>query len=87
MYKLIAPALLAGLIAANAPASDTDVSKSGKPLTVQQQKMRNCNAEAKEAAMKGVERKAFMKECLKSEGAASAKASGKPGNNGGASSP
>jgi len=51
MYKLIAPALLAGLVAANAPASDTAVSKSGKPLTVQQQKMRDCNAEAKEAAM------------------------------------
>ena len=87
MYKLIAPALLAAFAASNsAPAADAVTSKSGKPLTVQQQKMRNCNAEAKEASMKGAERKAFMKECLKNEGTA-AKAGGKSGGDAGASSP
>jgi len=33
-----------------------------KPVTPQQQRMRDCNREA--AGMKGEERKAFMKECL-----------------------
>jgi uncharacterized membrane protein len=30
----------------------------------QQEKMKSCNAEAKTKALKGAERKAFMKECL-----------------------
>ncbi|CAG4884388.1 Phosphate starvation-inducible protein PsiF [Georgfuchsia toluolica] len=40
--------------------------------TTQQNKMKTCNAEAKEKALKGDERKAFMKDCLsaKKEGAA-----------------
>ena len=39
--------------------------------TAQQEKMKNCNAEAKTKDLKGDERKAFMKECLsaKSEAA------------------
>jgi hypothetical protein len=32
--------------------------------TAQQSKMKTCNADAKEKALKGDERKAFMKECL-----------------------
>jgi hypothetical protein len=84
MYKLIAPALLASLVAANAPASGP-AAKPAKPLTVQQQKMRDCNAEAKESSLKGPERKAFMKECLKNEGKAAAKSGG--GGSEGASSP
>ncbi len=35
-------------------------------LTGQQNKMKTCNAEAKTRALKGDERKAFMKECLSS---------------------
>ncbi|QXL83839.1 PsiF family protein [Comamonas sp. NLF-1-9] len=42
--------------AADAPAK--------KAPTAQQQKMTTCNAEAKTKALKGDERKAFMKECL-----------------------
>lgn len=42
-------------------AAATD--KSGKPLTAQQQKMKDCNAKAK--GMKGAEHKKFMSECLK----------------------
>lgn len=45
-------------------------SKSGKPLTAQQMRMKNCNAEAKSQALKGDERKAFMSTCLKSQGKA-----------------
>ena len=37
----------------------------------QQNKMKECNAEAKSQALKGPERKAFMKQCLKKEGAVS----------------
>ncbi len=44
--------------------------KSGKPLTAQQLRMKNCNAEAKSQALKGDERKAFMSTCLKSPGKA-----------------
>ncbi len=36
----------------------------GKKLTTQQEKMVTCNADAKTKALKGDERKKFMKECL-----------------------
>ncbi len=35
----------------------------------QQDKMKACNADAKQQALKGAERKAFMKNCLKKEAA------------------
>ena len=50
-----------------------DVGKSGKPLTAQQQRMKNCNADAKSQALKGDERRAFMSSCLRG-GSASADA-------------
>ena len=50
-----------------------DVGKSGKPLTAQQQRMKNCNADAKSQALKGDERRAFMSSCLRG-GSASAEA-------------
>jgi hypothetical protein len=37
---------------------------SASAATSQQTKMKTCNAEAKEKALKGDERKAFMKQCL-----------------------
>ena len=53
-----------------------------KKLTAQQQKMKSCNMDAKEKALKGAERKAFMKSCLKkdvaSAGAKAIVASNKP---------
>ncbi|HWU67981.1 MAG TPA: PsiF family protein [Stenotrophobium sp.] len=52
-------------------ANDTS-AKTGKTLTNQQQKMKDCNAEAKGKALKGADRKAFMKTCLKKDGAAAA---------------
>ncbi len=51
--------------AADAPA---------KAPTAQQQKMTTCNAEAKTKALKGDERKAFMKECLSAKKAPAAPA-------------
>ena len=44
--------------------SSTDLNKEGKPLTAQQQRMKDCNAEAKAKALKGEPRKVFMKSCL-----------------------
>jgi hypothetical protein len=49
---------------AEAAAPATGMSKSGKPMTAQQQRMKDCNAEAKTKALKGDPRKAFMKSCL-----------------------
>lgn len=44
--------------------SAQDMSKTGKPLTAQQEKMKSCNAEAKTKALAGADRQAFMKTCL-----------------------
>lgn len=47
------------------PASPAmGMNKEGKPMTAQQQRMKNCNAEAKTQGLKGDPRKAFMKSCL-----------------------
>ena len=45
------------------PAAN-EKGKEGKPLTTQQQRMKDCNAEAKSKELKGDPRKAFMKTCL-----------------------
>jgi hypothetical protein len=58
-----APAAASAPVPAPAPVSAPGMSKSGKPLTAQQQKMKDCNAEAK--GMKGDERVKFMSGCLK----------------------
>lgn len=63
MRKLLIAACLSML--ALAPAYANDISKkTGKPLTDQQQKMRDCSAEAKGKGLKKDDRKAFMKDCL-----------------------
>ena len=55
--------------AASAPAHTAGTAKSEatapKKLTPQQEKMKACNHTAKEKALKGAERKSFMKSCLK----------------------
>lgn len=53
MRKLIAALFLTAFAAAPAYANS------------QQEKMKNCNKEAKDKELKGKERKDFMKECLK----------------------
>lgn len=58
-----APEAKAPASEAKAPAVAPGMSKSGKPLTAQQQKMKDCNVEAK--GMKGAERRKFMSGCLK----------------------
>jgi hypothetical protein len=60
---VVAACAAAPVYAADAPAA--------KPLTTQQQKMKDCNADAKTKALKGDDRKAFMKTCLSKDGGAS----------------
>ena len=57
--------MVSAAISASAFAADT---APAKPLTPQQQKMKDCNAQA--ADKKGDERKAFMSQCLKGGSAA-----------------
>ncbi len=59
MKKLIALVSLGIALAVSAPAF----------AGAQQDKMKACNADAKEQALKGDERKAFMKNCLKKDAA------------------
>jgi len=54
--------------AAAAPATPAAAAEPKKELTPQQQRMKNCNKDAKEKALKGDERKKFMSECLKGGG-------------------
>ena len=49
-----------------------DMSKTGKPLTAQQEKMKACNADATTQSLKGPERKTFMSTCLKGHAAMAA---------------
>lgn len=71
MRKLLLAACLSMLAVTQVHANDTS-AKTGKPLTDQQQKMKDCSKESK--GKKGDERKAFMKECLSKDGAPKAEA-------------
>lgn len=76
MKKLIIAACLSMLAVTQAQAEHTADhhadAKPAKELTPQQQKMKDCNAEAKEKALKGADRKTFMKGCLSADGAPAA---------------
>ncbi|MCW5621140.1 MAG: hypothetical protein KIS79_08555 [Burkholderiales bacterium] len=56
-------ALATPVLADNSQQSK-DATQADKPLTAQQQKMRDCNVEAKSKSLKGDERKKFMSTCL-----------------------
>jgi len=51
-------------------AAGSAFAKDEKAASPQQSKMADCNKEAKEKAMKGDDRKAFMKSCLSNKAAA-----------------
>ena len=51
-------------VPATPAAPSAGMTKDGKPMAKQQQRMKDCNAEAKAKDMKGDPRKAFMKSCL-----------------------
>ncbi|GAA3997119.1 hypothetical protein GCM10022279_20970 [Comamonas faecalis] len=71
MFALLAAASLAWTFSVQAAEGDATAKK---PLTPQQQRMKTCNADAKTQALKGDERKAFMKQCLSGKTAAPAAA-------------
>jgi hypothetical protein len=51
-------------------SAEEPVKRTPSPAQkAQQEKMKTCNAEAKEKALKGDERKKFMSECLKKDAA------------------
>lgn len=50
----------------------------GFAMTAQQNKMKTCNADAKTKALKGAERKSFMKECLSAKSDAAPTAAAAP---------
>jgi hypothetical protein len=78
MNKLIIAACLSFLAIAQVQAKDATDTKPAKTLTSQQQKMKDCNAEAKTKTLKGDERKTFMKGCLSANGAPAPEASAAP---------
>ena len=51
-------------VAFAAPATAPGKKAASPAQLAQQEKMKNCNKEAKEKALKGDERKVFMKKCL-----------------------
>ena len=78
---LIAAVFSVSTFTAVAAPAGTDAD-APKKLTAQQLKMKSCNKDAKEKTLKGADRKAFMKSCLKkdtaSAGAKAVVASSKP---------
>ena len=77
MKKLLLAACLSMMAITQVHANDVS-AKTGKPLTDQQQKMKDCNANAKSQSLKGDARKAFMKTCLSKGGSAAALAAAAP---------
>jgi hypothetical protein len=63
--KIVSAVALALAFTFGSASAEEAVGKSGKPLTAQQLRMKNCNAEAKSNGLSGDERKAFMSTCLK----------------------
>ena len=59
---VVAPAAVAAPTAPAAAAAPVSKQKA------QRSKMKVCNKDAKDKALKGAERKAFMKECLSNKG-------------------
>ncbi len=64
--KRFLPIVLAAAFASGALAQDKDAQKS-MPLTAQQQRMKDCNAQAGGKGLKGDARKSFMSSCLKGQ--------------------
>jgi len=64
MSYRIAVALTLCALAVPAVAEEPTSPGTEKPMTAQQQKMKECNAEAKTKSLKGEERKKFMSSCL-----------------------
>jgi hypothetical protein len=64
--------LALALVCGSGAAFAQGMSKTGKPMTTQQTKMKTCNADATSQSLKGAERKTFMSTCLKGASAMAA---------------
>jgi hypothetical protein len=64
-HTLLAAALSLAIAAPALAAEGTTASAPEKPRTAQQQKMKDCNQQAKAQSLKGAARKSFMSSCLK----------------------
>ena len=62
--RRLAPILACLALALPAAAADKPHREPSPAQQAQYEKMRQCNASAKEKALRGDPRKAFMKECL-----------------------
>lgn len=70
MKALIASMTIAfGLVAGQALAADETKKEQSPAQRAQQERMKNCNKEAREQELKGDERKQFMKGCLSGKSA------------------
>lgn len=65
---VMAAALFVGLAALNPLHAEEGKKEFSEKQLAQHQKMRDCNAEAKEKDLKGDARKAHMKDCLSADG-------------------
>lgn len=65
MKIMIALVTLAFASGSTFAAADKEKKTPSPAQLAQQQKMKNCNADAGKKELKGGERKAFMSECLK----------------------
>ncbi|MEO5560310.1 MAG: PsiF family protein [Dokdonella sp.] len=72
LLKTSTLALAFALAIGSGAAFAADAAKPAKPLTAQQERMKNCNADAKTKALAGADRKAFMKTCLSGTNTAAA---------------
>ena len=75
MKKIIAMVALS-LAMGGAMAADAGKKEPSPAQQAQQQKMKTCNADAKQKALKGDERKKFMSECLGAKSGAEPAAAG-----------
>ena len=73
-FKAALSMVLAGAFLAGTAFAADKAPEPVKQLTPQQQKMKDCNAEAKTKNLMGADRKAFMKTCLSGDSAAAAPA-------------
>ncbi len=63
-----APAAASQATLTTPPVASASAAAPSDKRKAQQAKMKTCNQEAKAQALKGAERKAFMKDCLKNKG-------------------
>lgn len=78
MKKTLIALLTLGALAFTQAGFAADAPDTAKKLTPQQEKMKNCNKDAKDKQLKGDDRKQFMKSCLSGKAAPAPAAAAAP---------